>query len=78
MTYYWVSGYNELKTDLIYFIFKITRINRLYRIHLTSDGESVLFVDCATAKTAGLFTCIATNSEGETSVETQLTVHGRC
>ncbi|VDN60788.1 unnamed protein product [Dracunculus medinensis] len=77
MTYYWVSGYNELKTDLIYFIFKITRINRLYRIHLTSDGESVLFVDCATAKTAGLFTCIATNSEGETSVETQLTVHAR-
>ncbi|VDK88198.1 unnamed protein product, partial [Onchocerca ochengi] len=54
---------------------EITKANRAYEILLTGEGESVLVIPYAVIKTAGTFKCVAENSEGSTSFETQLTVH---
>ncbi|CAG9530815.1 unnamed protein product [Cercopithifilaria johnstoni] len=54
---------------------EITKVNRAYEILLTGEGESVLLVQYAITKTAGTFKCVAENSEGLTSFETQLIVH---
>uniref|UniRef100_A0A915PUX1 Uncharacterized protein n=1 Tax=Setaria digitata TaxID=48799 RepID=A0A915PUX1_9BILA len=54
---------------------EITKVNRAYEILLTGEGESVLSISCVVAKTAGIFKCVAENSEGSTSAETQLIVH---
>ncbi|KHN81711.1 Titin [Toxocara canis] len=54
---------------------EISKTSRNYDIRLTGDGESVLTIECVVAKSAGVFTCVAENSEGAESVETQLIVH---
>ncbi|VDK50737.1 unnamed protein product [Anisakis simplex] len=54
---------------------EISKRTRNYEIRLTGEGESVLTIDCVVAKSAGIFTCVAKNAEGEESVETQLIVH---
>ncbi|EJD74527.1 CAMK/MLCK protein kinase [Loa loa] len=54
---------------------EITKVNRAYEILLTGEGESVLLVPYAVTKTAGIFKCVAENSEGSTSFEMQLVVH---
>lgn len=56
-------------------LFQITKLNRAYDVRLTGDGESVLTIPCAIAKMAGIFTCVAENSEGEERVDIQLVVH---
>ncbi len=53
---------------------EISRTNRAYEIRVTGDGESVLIAECAVAKTAGLFTCTAENSEGVETVESHVIV----
>lgn len=50
-------------------------MNRAYEILLTGEGESVILVEYAVMKTAGTFKCVAENSEGSISFETQLIVH---
>ncbi|MCP9264539.1 Titin [Dirofilaria immitis] len=54
---------------------EITKTNRAYEISLTGEGESVLSIPYAVTKTAGTFKCVAENSEGSTSFETQCIVH---
>ncbi|VDM08832.1 unnamed protein product, partial [Wuchereria bancrofti] len=54
---------------------EITKINRAYEILLTGEGESVLTVPYAVTKTAGTFKCVAENSEGSASFDTELIVH---
>uniref|UniRef100_A0A914ZQD0 Titin n=1 Tax=Parascaris univalens TaxID=6257 RepID=A0A914ZQD0_PARUN len=54
---------------------EISKTSRNYEIRLTGEGESVLTIECVVAKSAGIFTCVAQNSEGSESVETQLIVH---
>ncbi|VDK27112.1 unnamed protein product [Gongylonema pulchrum] len=54
---------------------EVTKVNRAYEIRLTGEGESVLVIACAVAKTAGTFKCVAENCEGSESVETRLVVH---
>ncbi|KAK6109169.1 Immunoglobulin I-set domain family protein [Brugia pahangi] len=54
---------------------EITKMNRAYEILLTGEGESVLTIPYAVTKTAGTFKCVAENSEGSASFETQLIVH---
>ncbi|KAL3986026.1 Immunoglobulin I-set domain family protein [Acanthocheilonema viteae] len=54
---------------------EITKMNRAYEILLTGEGESVLLVQYAVMKTSGTFKCVAENSEGSASFETQLIVH---
>lgn len=52
-------------------------MNRAYEILLTGEGESVLLISYAVTKTAGIFKCVAENSEGTTSFETELIVHSK-
>ncbi|VDK82765.1 unnamed protein product [Litomosoides sigmodontis] len=53
---------------------EITKLNRAYEILLTGEGESILLIQYVVTKTAGTFKCVAENSEGSISFETQLVV----
>lgn len=56
---------------------EITKANRIYETRLTGNGESVLIITCVTLKTAGIFECCASNSEGMVSAESDFIVHSR-
>uniref|UniRef100_A0A0N5ALN6 Myosin light chain kinase, smooth muscle n=1 Tax=Syphacia muris TaxID=451379 RepID=A0A0N5ALN6_9BILA len=56
---------------------EITRGNPLYETRVTPIGESVLIISCVTVKTAGIFACCASNSEGTVESESNFIVHSR-
>lgn len=58
-------------------VLQITKGNRLYETRLVGNGEVVLVISYVTIKTAGVFECCATNSEGTVSSESNFIVHCR-
>ncbi|KAI6227724.1 hypothetical protein M3Y99_01223100 [Aphelenchoides fujianensis] len=56
---------------------EIARTNKAYRIRVAAGGEHVLEIECALQRTAGVFTLVASNSEGEARADTRIEVSGR-
>lgn len=57
---------------------ELARTNQIYRTRLTADGDYLLEVDCAVAKTSGTFAFVASNSCGQIVAETSVCVVKKC
>ncbi|KAI6223322.1 hypothetical protein M3Y95_00877500 [Aphelenchoides besseyi] len=56
---------------------EITRTNPAYKIRVMTNGDQLLDIDCALPRTAGTFSFVASNSNGEIRCDTKIEVSGR-
>ncbi|KAI6180537.1 hypothetical protein M3Y98_00731100 [Aphelenchoides besseyi] len=56
---------------------EIMRTNPAYKIRVLANGDQLLNIDCALPRTAGIFSFVASNSNGEIRCDTKIEVSGR-